>query len=353
MNAFYSCDWGTTSFRLRRIDAATGEILSERRQPMGVKMLLGHLPTDDQPSREKQCEEFLRAQLLSLVDDQTHLLAGAEVLISGMASSSVGWRELAYAMVPVRLDGSGLVQARFDLQINATARAHVRLISGVRTGNNIMRGEETELLGIFAEGKFDALARHGLVILPGTHSKHIRLEHRRMTDFQTYMTGELFEVLSSHSLLRASVEPTVDPSSPGLLDRASRDAFLAGVDCAAQAGLAAGLFRTRVRTVLNGVQPAVNRWFLSGLLIGAEAADFGKFHSATPVLIAAPEPLSTAYALAFEHLGPHSSLTVLPPERMASASVRGHRVLLAGPHPVTEESGDSDRITPAAAREPC
>jgi len=135
--------------------------------------------------------------------------------------------------------------------------------------------------------------------------------------------------LSAHSLLRASVQTTSGAPSANLSEPAARDAFAAGVRDASVSGLVGSLFQTRVRTVLQSVPPSVNRWFLSGLLVGSEIADLTAREPATPILLAAAEPLNSAYRLAFEILGLKKNLTIVPPEEMALASVRGHRALLA------------------------
>jgi 2-keto-3-deoxy-galactonokinase len=80
---------------------------------------------------------------------------------------------------------------------------------------------------------------------------------------------------------------------------------------------------------LQNVPPSVNRWFLSGLLVGSEIADLAARESATPILLAAAEPLNAAYRLAFEILSLKKNLTIVPPEEMSLASVRGHRALLS------------------------
>lgn len=327
MTHFFSCDWGTTSFRLRRVDAATGEVTAQRTESSGVRELSASRAAGD--SAEKVFANFLREQLLLISGNDAASLDGISVMISGMASSSVGWRELQYARVPFNLDGSGIVQNYFELKIGDNSRVQIHLISGVRAEADMMRGEETEILGIFSAGRHAPIAEDGVIVLPGTHSKHGRLQHRQITGFRTYMTGELFDVLSVHSLLRASVQTTVGAPSANLSEPAAREAFAAGVHDAPVSGLAGSLFQTRVRTVLQNVPPSVNRWFLSGLLVGSEIADLTARESATPILLATAEPLNAAYRLAFEILGLKKNLTIVPPEEMALASVRGHRALLA------------------------
>ena len=61
---------------------------------------------------------------------------------------------------------------------------------------DVMRGEETQLVGAVAADEASVLA-----VLPGTHSKWARVDRGRVVDFTTYMTGELYGVLLSHSIL--------------------------------------------------------------------------------------------------------------------------------------------------------
>jgi 2-dehydro-3-deoxygalactonokinase len=280
MTHFFSCDWGTTSFRLRRVNAATGEVLAERLETSGVRTLSASCAAVDTAGREKAFASFLRQQLCLMAGNDVDSLDGVSVIISGMASSSAGWRELPYACVPLDLKAAGIMRDSFELSLNAGARACIHLISGVRTEADIMRGEETEILGIFSNDRHAEVSEDGMVVLPGTHSKHVRLKSGQITGFRTYMTGELFDVLSAHSLLRPSVQMADGAPPAPLSEPASRDAFAAGVRSA-------------------------------------------------PILLAAAEPLNVPYSLAFEILGLTKTLTVLPPEEMAMASVRGHQTLLA------------------------
>ena len=326
MTHFFSCDWGTTSFRLRRVNAVDGTVLSERREASGAKVLFSTCPSGDASAREKVFANFLREQLLAMAVGDSASLNCVPVFISGMASSSVGWRELPYARLPVGLDGSSIQHEEFDLDLDGKSRARIHLISGVRSVTDVMRGEETEICGLFAGDHHANIANDGIVVLPGTHSKQVRLQNHQITGFHTYMTGELFDVLASHSLLRASVQ-TNDGGST-LSEPASHESFVAGVRAASAAGLARSLFQTRTRTLLQNISLSTNRWFLSGLLIGSEVADLAAREPDAPILLAATQPQSAAYRLAFETLGLARRLSVVPPEEMATASVRGHLVML-------------------------
>ena len=205
-----------------------------------------------------------------------------------MASSTIGWKELAYATLPLRLDASDLRVEQIDWPSPPVVKKTF-LISGAASQTEMMRGEETEAIGLFL-----LLRSHpaqATLILPGTHSKHLTIADGAITDIQTFMTGELFEVLAKHSVLRASLEPSA---------QVDHVAFKSGLDRVRSHGLPSSLFQTRTRQVLGRNSPESNASFLSGLLIGAELASL---RPAGDILIAGPNSVRDLYALAARHLG--------------------------------------------------
>lgn len=214
----------------------------------------------------------------------------------------------------------------FELPIEGRPPARVHLISGLATQSEMMRGEETEMLGLFAKGGWPGLSEDCMVILPGTHSKHVRVKGRAIVGFRTFMTGELFDLLVAQSILKASMAPPAERAPLDLTE--SREAFHEGIRQSRQPGLVAGLFQARIRTVLQHQPIATNHWFLSGLLIGGELALLNHAKEICPVMIAAPATTSNAYRLALESLVENRELVFAPPEEVAEASVRAHQLLL-------------------------
>ena len=180
----------------------------------------------------------------------------------------------------------------------------IALISGVRTLDDVMRGEETQLIGSCA---LEASSRSGSevrrwVVLPGTHSKHVTVSGARAVSFRTYMTGEVFALLSRQSVLAHSL---AGGSAPGDDDP---DSFAAGVRAGAAGNLLHAAFRVRTRALLEDVGPAANYHYLSGLLIGAELRDLAGEEVA--VTLVASGPLGKAYQRALQVLGVRSPVTV-------------------------------------------
>jgi 2-dehydro-3-deoxygalactonokinase len=268
--ALLACDWGTTNLRAWTLDAA-GAVTAEAEFPLGVSRLG---PGEASRRFEAEVRPDLKAERLPAI-------------LCGMIGSTLGWALAPYADCP-----AGLPElARAALQV----APQVRIIPGLRcTGlvgaPDVMRGEETQVLGWLAQYPERQRGRH-LICHPGTHAKWVVVEDGRIARFVTAMTGELFAVLTSHSVLKHDSPPT------------DAGAFAAGVAAAGPGdALAARLFSARSR-VVGGDAPAESTpSYLSGLLIGAEVATvpqaLGKTDS--PVVLLGDAALCSFYRRALE-----------------------------------------------------
>jgi 2-dehydro-3-deoxygalactonokinase len=267
---FIGCDWGTTNFRLRWV--GTPEPLEFRSDDGTAK--LAALPGD----RAERFRSVLEHGL-----DQLGAPLEIPVIISGMASSTIGWKELPYATLPFAIDGSNAIWAALN--------DRVCLVSGLRSATDVMRGEETEILGLY-ESLGVSAPPHAVAILPGTHSKHVEVRDGAIVGFRTFMTGEVFDLLSKQSVLRHSVD-----AGSELIP----EVFIEGVKASVEQPLLSQIFQVRTRQVLRKLDSASNTSFLSGLLIGSELASF---HQGTlPILLAAGDRLRHNYGLAANALG--------------------------------------------------
>ncbi|MGJ4909626.1 2-dehydro-3-deoxygalactonokinase [Bradyrhizobium sp. SZCCHNRI1009] len=241
--AFVAVDWGTSSFRAWLM-AGDGTEQAESRGGEGML----HCATSG-------FAPVLRDHLAQLGAP-----ADVPVLICGMAGARQGWVEAPYLHTPTRLE------ALHAGAIGVDTEGDVRILPGLAQARadqpDVMRGEETQLLGV-TEPDFT-----GIVCIPGTHSKWIRIDAGAVIDFATYMTGELFAVVSQHSILMHAVEPE---ASTVAHDAAFRESLAAAL--AAPTSLTNALFRLRAAQLLNFEQRSDGAARLSGLLIGSEIAD--------------------------------------------------------------------------------
>lgn len=270
-------DWGTSNLRAWQIGAG-GDVVASFSSPQGM----GKLTPAEFPA--------VLEDLLAPVPGDA-----VDVLICGMAGARQGWKEAPYLDAPADL--SHLVRSAV-IPPMTSGRLLPRILPGVCLrepgAEDVMRGEETQLLGLSAlQSGFS-----GLVVMPGTHSKWALLDGRVLTRFSSAMTGEIFEVLKTHSVLRHSLGG--DLAGP---DRTQGfDAGLSlGLDRPER--LTATLFKVRAGALLNGRSPAYSAGFLSGLLIGAEIGGQRDWIGTAEVPLIGSTALCALYVTAFERIG--------------------------------------------------
>lgn len=269
---FLACDWGTTNLRAWRV-GDDGDVEAEQTFPCGVGRL--------EPGRAA-----------AVFHEQVRPALGAEelpALMCGMIGSTLGWAVAPYVPCPAGLQdlAAGLTEVAPGMRIVPGARN-----AGPFGSSDVMRGEETQILGWAAAHA--PRGRH-VICHPGTHPKWAVVEDGRLVRFATAMSGELFDLLRRHSVLKT--EEAADDEA----------AFDAGVEAAGDGGALAGrLFSVRARVVADGAAPESSASYLSGLLIGAEVAAMpahvGAEGCADVVLIGAPR-LCRWYARALEARG--------------------------------------------------
>ena len=268
--ALLACDWGTTNLRAWTLDA-DGAVVTQKDLPLGVSALA---PGEAARRFEDEVRPALGAE-------------GLPAILCGMVGSNLGWALAPYADCP-----AGFADlARCALEV----APDVRIIPGLRcqgltAAPDVMRGEETQVLGWLAEHRDYQSGRH-LVCHPGTHPKWVVVEDGRIVRFVTAMTGELFAVLSRHSVLKSDAPPT---------DTA---AFDIGLAAAGDGGaLAARLFTARSRVAGGNAAPESTPSYLSGLLIGAEVAGLADLmdRQGAPVVLLGDGKLCALYRRVLE-----------------------------------------------------
>jgi len=276
--ALIAIDWGTSHVRARLVDGA-GTVLAESRSDDGIARLAAgaHEPA------------FRR------------LTAGwpaVPAIMAGMIGSRQGWREAAYLECPAATGALAEAVVRFG----AADGRPIAIVPGVmlrspsRDGD-VIRGEETQIVGLVdGEPDFD-----GVAVMPGTHSKWVSIAGGVIGDFQTVMTGELFDLFAHKSFLRHSV------AQDGGDLTASPD-FALAVRRTVGEGLPflTALFSVRARALIAEVKPDDNLAYLSGLIIGGEIAAAqatGRLAPGTSLRIIGARSLGRAYAEALAVAG--------------------------------------------------
>lgn len=265
-------DWGSTSLRAYLLDEE-GRVLELRARSWGIRQL---------PA----------GGFDAALDDVLAGWPACPVLASGMVGSRGGWREVPYVPLPANL---AAVAAALSFVDSAGGR-RVHLVPGLRNAEaaDVMRGEEAEIFGALALQP--VLAERSALLLPGTHSKWVRVRDGRVVDFATAMTGEIYSALRHHTILSAGL-----PEKDSPLDQ---HAFLRGVHTARDSG-AAGvlikLFSARALVLAGELELLAVPDYLSGMLIGDElrgALAAGRIDHATPLQLIGESALCHRYAAA-------------------------------------------------------
>ena len=277
-SAFLAVDWGTTNLRAWRL-ASDGAVAAARTFPeLGVSRLA---PGEAARRFRDEVRPALGAEHLPAV-------------MAGMVGSTLGWREAPYLDCPA--DARALAGALMHIEGEAP---RVSIAPGLRcrrpdmNAPDVMRGEEVQLFGWIAGDPARSQGRR-LVCLPGTHSKWVEVVDGSVARFVTAMSGELFDLLSSHGVLRS---PACEAGSD------ADAAFDAGLAAAGDGeALSSKLFTARSRVVGGGgLAAADTRAYLSGLVIGSDVAGCPRllgFPPVAPVALAGAPALNRLYARA-------------------------------------------------------
>ena len=264
-------DWGTSNLRCWAMGPEG--ILAEASSAEGM----GGLTRDQfEPALLRLIEPWLG-------EGQTPVMA------CGMVGSRQGWFEAPYRSVPCSpVDRAALVQVPVQ-----DPRVAVFIAPGLKQTQpaDVMRGEETQIAGALALFPgFD-----GVLCLPGTHSKWVHVSAGEVVSFQTFMTGEMFALLSGQSVLRHGMAGT--GWDDGAFDAALSDAL------SRPERIGAKLFALRAEGLIAGLSADAARARLSGLLIGIELAAAEPYWLGQPVALIGAKSLSQHYARALKSQG--------------------------------------------------
>jgi 2-dehydro-3-deoxygalactonokinase len=269
--AFIAGDWGTSRLRLYLCDGA-GHVLA-RGEGEGASV--------------PDCAGRFATAVAAW--DKAH--GALPAVLGGMVGSTIGWREVPYLKCPARPGGIASAALRFDVAGRSIAILPGLSCTGKTGAPDVMRGEETQILGALRLHPALAKGRH-IFCMPGTHAKWVAMADGAVIQFQTALSGELFELLRRHSVL-ARDGGEVDLQNP---------AFLQGLDFArknSDADLLYLLFSARSRVVTGEMAKGDAASYLSGLVLGKDIATARTlFDLEGPVQLIGTPSLAALYARA-------------------------------------------------------
>jgi len=266
-------DWGTTTLRAILV-GHTGIVIAHTESERGIQFFK---------------DGDFQAALLGIIGPWLDMYGPISVIALGMITSKNGWIEVPYVPCPATLQ---------DLAAGTVCRqlpngSEICFLAGISDPNrkpfkDVMRGEETQILGY-------GLTEETIVVLPGTHCKWAKLSEGQIDGFQTFVTGELYALLSKHAFIaKAGAECGNDEDW---------DAFAQGATVAleaegADAAFLAQLFTVRTGMLAGELSASSMKSYLSGLLIGEEfrqAQIGGWFKAGDTIGIVGNDDLSARY----------------------------------------------------------
>lgn len=231
--SYIAVDWGTTNRRAWLLNPA-GHVINSMEDSLGL-MSIAPDGFDDAVAQIR------------------NTLGAHPMLLAGMVGSDRGWRKAGYVTCPA--NASDL--ARDILWIEPMHTGIVPGVCQIACHADVMRGEEVQ---IFGAQLLTGLSGPASLCLPGTHTKWVQFDGGRINNFHTAMTGEIFQLLKTKSILAPQMEDDV----------VDGPAFQAGLNAANNdRGLLSNLFNVRASHLLNQ-SPAADASYASGLLIGSD-----------------------------------------------------------------------------------
>jgi len=276
--ALIGVDWGTSSLRVYLMNGS-GDFLDQIHVPEGIMQL---------PDKNFDA-------VLSRLIDPWITKNNLPILASGMITSRSGWFETPYLPVPTGAVELADALHRLDTESGLTIHFVTGLMSDSAIAPDVMRGEETQIVGAISSGISDSV-----YVMPGTHSKWVNVRGGRIENFSTYMTGEIFAALKKHTILGTTM----------IESDFNQEGFHLGVTTGFEAGsqLLHKLFHARTLSLFGHIEEIQTADYLSGMLIGAEisGANESDYYEGMLVIVGQSE-LADRYSMALEILGKNSS----------------------------------------------
>jgi 2-dehydro-3-deoxygalactonokinase len=302
--ALIAVDWGTTNLRAYLLDHR-GDVIDSNSIPGGIMSITDrqfHLPL------LKVVGSWLKSHPLPLIS-------------AGMIGSRQGWQEAPYLPCPARLEEAATQLTSVVFQDEKGRSHQLNIAPGLRCTDqsglhDVMRGEETQIWGA-------DLPSRSVCILPGTHCKWAWTnQNGHIEHFTTFMTGELFALLTKHSILGRLM-------SPGQDDHVFKQGVLLGMQDKQHATHL--IFSTRTAGLMGTLPTESLADYLSGLLIGLELGSSSVVLGSLPkqIYLIGDDDLCCRYAKALNAAGIEATRSVVAPTAGLWKLAKAAKLLLA------------------------
>ena len=262
--------------------------------------------------------DAVRAAVRDLVVQLSGTVGPERIVAAGMITSSIGLAEVSHVTAPAGVAELAAAVGRLDAP--EVALAPIILVPGVRTPadeplrSDVMRGEETLVLGLLARG---SISHSDVVLNAGSHWKLVRLDgHGRIARSVTSLGGETLHAVQSATVVGASLPQDAGDLPASWLER--------GAAAAADSGMLRAFFGVRLLDLAGRSSASERQAFFVGAAIGHDLnslARSGEFDGVRRVLVTGHPAISCAWAHLLSRQGiPAEAAT---PDVVTEATVAG------------------------------
>ncbi len=315
------CDWGTTSFRLR-LTNLKADVIAETHSEKGILFFHNQWLSQNDDNLDRRFDyylQYIQSQIREIHHGLEIDIATLPLVISGMAISSIGMINMPYENLPFSVAGT----TGFECRIQKNG-APIILVTGVCSSDDIMRGEETQIIGLYHTPELNRiLPDSGIFVLPGTHSKHVCINDKAIVSIKTFITGELFHILRSNGTLSKSIAFLQEDRNA---NPDNQLAFINGIRESKNGSLLNNLFQVRVNDILKKLNKEQNFYYLSGLLIGSEFDYLKKepiLSASNKLVVCCSQNFISYYTTVLKELGLMERAIFIPPALFDKATVVG------------------------------
>ncbi|MBO5224396.1 MAG: 2-dehydro-3-deoxygalactonokinase [Clostridia bacterium] len=301
MKVYITIDGGTTNTRISLVK--DGDIIATDKYNVGAKASI-----DGNAKLKQTVKDGISKILAKTGIDAKSVI---RIIASGMITCEFGLVNLPHITAPCGI--KELKQNAFDTFLPEISEIPFTFIRGVKTVSedlekvDMMRGEESELMGIIQEGKC-------AYVLPGSHSKIIFTDDNgNITDFATLLTGELIYAISTDTILKDAIDLT--------LSRFDKEYLAKGYEYCKKNGINEALFKVRILKNLLEATPQQCYGFFLGIALCGEIDKIIKANAPT-VVIGGKKQLKEATAYLLEKYS-DSIIKVLSDEEVDCSSSFG------------------------------
>lgn len=302
MASYITIDGGTTNTRI--------SLVCDKEIKKTVKLKIGaRASIDGNAPLKKGIKDAIDSLLaeFSLCESEIE-----RILASGMITCEFGLCHLEHTYLPAGL--AELKETSKEVTIEEISSIPFVFVRGLKKlkesilDTDMVRGEETELMGIINEGA------ECVYVLPGSHSKVIEVgKDGKIIDFSTHMTGEMIAALSENTILKDAVDLSCE--------ELNEEYLMLGYDAAQKMGINAALFKTRILKNLFGrTKCEVYSYFL-GTVLSREAEEIGKL-SAGKIVIGGKAEIKEALSIILRNTT-NKRIIPLSEEEVAESVTRG------------------------------